>query len=229
MFERQWDSPSVMLANLTQSATQSLHALRRRWPLALGVVLAGACVAFAIVLSDEQGRMNLPLAYSVRMTCEDDIEAALWHGGCERIAPDIAKTGRPSFGELYDAFVTVHHAPSPREASAARFAAETHDAAFDVKAMLAGQRYGLASVMPEFEGVKSRAQAEAVIDGIDARDRALLAIGRAGLGYDALIAGTLANLMHPAALVQGASQYVAILMGTAKRSDFTATGMPAMR
>lgn len=219
----------MMFTNFTQSATQSLQSLRQRWPLALGVVLLGACAAFAIVLSDEQGRMDLPLAYSVRMTCEDDIEAELWRGGCERIAPDIAQTGHPSFAELYSAFVRVHHAPSPREASAARFTGEAVDPAFDVKAMLAGHRYNLATVVPEFDGVRSRTHAEAVMEAIDERDRALLTIGRAGLGYDALIAGALANLVHPGTLVEGATQYVAILMGTAKRSDFTATGAPAMR
>ncbi len=219
----------MMFTNLTQSATQSLQSLRQRWPLALGVVLLGACAAFAIMLSDEQGRMDLPLAYSVRMTCEDDIEAALWRGGCDRIAPDIAETGRPSFGDLYSAFVTVHHAPNPGAATAARFVSEPADVGFDVAAILDGKRYNLATVVPEFDGVRSRAHAEAVMDAIDQRDRALLTIGRAGLGYDALIAGALANLVHPGALIDGAAQYVAILMGTAKRSDFTATGAPAMR
>jgi hypothetical protein len=227
--QRQWDSPSTMLAALTRSATETLHSLRQRWPLALGILLAGCLVAFAIQLSDEQGRMDLPLAYSIKMTCEDDIEAALWRGGCERIAPDIAKSGRPSFGDLYHAFVTVHHAATPREASARRFAGEAPDPAFDLKVMLTGQRYSLASVMPEFEGVHSLVHAQSVIEGIDERDRALLTIGRAGLGYDALIAGALANLLHPGALIEGAQQYIAIMMGTAKRSDFTATGMPAMR
>jgi hypothetical protein len=229
MSVRQWNSPAIMLAYLSRSATETLESLRRRWPLALGVVLLGCVVAFAIQLSDEQGRMDLPLAYSVRMTCEEDIEASLWRGGCERVAPDIAKTGRPSFGDLYHAFVTVHHAPSPREASARRFAGEAPEAAFDLNVMLGGQRYGLASVVPEFEGVKSRVHAESVIAGIDERDRALLTIGRAGLGFDALIAGALANLVHPGTLVEGGRQYIAILMGTAKRSDFTATGVSDKR
>lgn len=223
-----WNSPPVMLARLTQSATETMHALRRRWPLLLGFALVGSWIGFAIILSDEQGRMDLPLAYSIRMTCEDDIEASLWRGGCERIAADIAQTGRPSFADLYNAFATVHHAPGPREASVARFVDVALDAGFDVAAMLSGQRYGLASIMPEFEGVKNRAHAEVVIDEIDARDRALLAIGRAGLGYDALIAGALANLVHPRAMVDGAAQYIAILMGTAKRSDI-ATGLSPRR
>ena len=210
-----------MLAHLTQSATQTAHALRRRWPLALGLVLVLGWVGLAFELSDVQGRMDLPQAYSVHMTCEDDPEAALWQGGCDRIRSDLAKTGRPAFGDLYRAFVAVHHAPGPREATAARFSDVAADPAFDVKAMLAGQRYGLALEMPEFDGVTSRAHAEAVMDAIDVRDRALLAIGRAGLGHDALFAGALANLAHPKAMIEGAKQYAAILMGTAKESDFS--------
>ncbi|MCC7251093.1 hypothetical protein [Hyphomicrobium sp.] len=218
----------VSLSQLAQSATETVHALIRRWPLVLALLLAGGWIWFAVSLSDVQGRMDLPWAYSIRMTCEDDPEAALWHGGCERIEVDIAKTGRPGFLDLYNAFVTVHHAPGPREASAARFADAQADPAFDVRATLAGQRYGLASVLPEFEGVRTRAHAEAVKDAIDVRDRALLVIGRAGLGVDALIAGALANLVHPGAMVDGARQYAAILMGTAKKSDF-ATGVSERR
>lgn len=226
---RQGDSPAAMLSYLTRHVIETLEFLRRHWLAVVLLALAGSVVAFAVQLSDEQGRMDLPLAYSIRMTCEDDIEASLWRGGCNRIAPDIAKTGRPSFGELYQAFVTVHHAPSPREANAPRFSGEAPEANFDLKSIVAGQRYSLASVMPEFEGVRSRVHAEAVMEGIDQRDRALLTIGRAGLGHDALFAGALANLAHPGALVSGASQYAAILMGTAKRSDFTATGMSGQR
>jgi hypothetical protein len=222
-----WDSGAVMLSQLTGFVRETWRALLARWPLLLAGAAAGGLIAFAIQLSDEQGRMDLPQAYSVRMTCEDDIEAALWRGGCERIAADIAETGRPAFFDLYRAFVAVHHAPSPRQAAAARFEAEPADTAFDLRAMLAGQRHGLAMLAPEFEGVKSRAHAEAVIDAIDTRDRALLVIGRAGLGYDALLAGVLANLVHPGTMIEGAWQYLAILLGTAKRSDFTASG--AMR
>lgn len=227
MATERWDAGAVMLGQLTNFLRETLHSLVARWPLLLVGAVAGGLVAFAIELSDEQGRMDLPQAYSVRMTCEDDIEAKLWRGGCERIATDISATGRPSFPDLFHAFVTVHHAPSPGEAAAQRFAAEPADATFDLKVMLAGQRHGLAMLASEFEGVKSRAHAEAVIEGIDARDRALLVIGRAGLGYDALLAGVLANLVHPGTMVEGARQYVAILTGTAKRSDFTASG--AMR
>ncbi len=163
--------------------------------------------------------MDLPRAYSVRMTCEDDPEAALWHGGCERIASDIAVSGRPGFGDLYRSFVAVHHHPAPREATAAAFANAPSEASFDVNTVLAGQRYGLALVTPEFEGAKSQAHADAIKDAIDVRDRALLVIGRAGLGVDALIAGALANLAHPLNMIEDAVQLARIQAGTAKTSD----------
>jgi uncharacterized membrane protein YhdT len=217
-----------MIEQFTRFATQSMAALKRRWPLALGLALAGGWILFAFWLSDVQGRMDLPRAYSVRMTCEDDPEATLWRGGCERIQSDIAQTGRPGFVDLYNAFVQAHHAPGPREASLARFADAPAEPTFDARAMLAGQRYGLALVMPEFEGVKSRAHAEAVMTEIDIRDRALLAIGRAGLGHDALIAGAFANLVHPGAMIDGVKQSVGILMGTTKESDI-ATGLSERR
>lgn len=219
----QWDSGAVMMARLKTHALETLRGLRRRWPLLLAGAGLGGIVAFSIALSDEQGRMDLPRAYAIRMTCEEDIEAKLWHGGCDRIAGDIAETSKPSFVELYRAFVAVHHQPSPGESATERFAATPADPAFDLKAMLNGQRHGLALLEPEFEGVKSRDHAEAVIAAIDARDRALLAIGRAGLGFDALIAGSLANLVYPGTMVSGAARYVAILTGTAKRSDFAAS------
>jgi hypothetical protein len=218
----------AMLTYLRRSLIETRDTVRRRWPLFLVSALVAGWIAFAIMLSDEQGRFALPRAYSVKMTCEDDPEAVLWHGGCDRVAADIAKTGGPGFLELYKAFVDVHHVATPRDAAAARVAGEAADPSFELRAMLAGQRYGLALVAPEFEGVKSRKHAEAVMDEIDKRDRALLIIGRAGLGYDALIAGTLANLAHPGAMIAGATQYIAILMGTAKRSDL-ATGTPVRR
>jgi hypothetical protein len=215
-----------MKALVLSHTASLLDSLRRRWPLWLGAVLAGGCFALALMLSDEQGRFDLPRAYSVRMTCEDDPEAALWRGGCERIRADIAKTGHPSFGELYAAFAAAHHVPSPKEIAAARSADTPPEAGFDVQGLLAGQRYGLALVVPEFDGVTSRKQADAVIDAIDARDRALLTIGRAGLGYDALLAGALANLAHPGALAGALVKYVEIWIGTAKRSDLGSGALP---
>jgi len=216
---RGWESPAVMLGYLTQSVTRTLDLVRRRWPLLLVLAAVAGWVGFAVMLSDEQGRFSLPRAFSVQMTCEDDPEAALWNGGCERIAADIAKTGRPGFADLYAAFVLVHHDPGPRAAGEARLSGVAADPGFDVRALLKGQRYGLALVAPEFEGVRSKPLADAIMDEIDRRDRALLVIGRAGLGYDALIAGALANLAHPGVMIAGIGQYIAILAGTAKRSD----------
>jgi uncharacterized membrane protein YhdT len=223
-----WNSPAAMITRLSQSIVDALRSLLRQWPLVLAGLALGGWIYFAFWLSDVQGRMDLPRAYSVRMTCEDDPEADLWRGGCDRIKDDMAKAGRPGFGDLYGAFVDVHHRPSPREAAAQRFAAEQHQADFDIAAMLHGQRYGIAMVAPEFQNVKSRAHAEAIIDAIDARDRALLVIGRAGLGQDALFAGALANLANPGAMIDGAWQSFGILMGTVKTSDI-ATGLSEQR
>mgnify|MGYP007053798857 CR=1 FL=1 len=212
----------MLIARLASAARETLDDMVRRWKLVLALVLAAGWVAFAIALSDMQGRMDLPRAYSVRMTCEDDPEAALWHGGCERIADAIAEAGRPAFGPLYAAFVTAHHAPAPGEGSRARFASAAAEAGFDLDAMLAGQRYGLAAVRPEFDGVRRRDHAEAIMAAIDARDRALLVIGRAGLGFDALVAGALANLVHPVSMLDGAVHFVQIQLGIAKDSDLSA-------
>lgn len=208
-----------MMQRLATATQHTVNDLLNRWRLLLVLALAGGWIAFAFWVSDVQGRMDLPRAYSVRMTCEDDPEAVLWHGGCERIAADIAVSGRPGFADLYRAFVAVHHDPAPREATAVAFAAAPADAHFDVGAALAGQRYGLALVTPEFEGVQSQAHADAIKDAIDVRDRALLVIGRAGLGVDALIAGALANLTHPLNMIEDAAQLVRIQAGTAKTSD----------
>ena len=208
-----------MMQRLATATQYTFNDLLSRWRQLLVLALAGGWIAFAFWLSDVQGRMDLPRAYSVRMTCEDDPEAALWHGGCDRIASDIAVSGRPGFSDLYRSFVAVHHHPAPREATAAAFANAPPEPGFDVTAALAGQRYGLAMVTPEFEGVKSRAHVEAVKDAIDVRDRALLVIGRAGLGVDALIAGALGNLTHPLNMIDDAMQIARIQAGTAKTSD----------
>jgi uncharacterized membrane protein YhdT len=212
----------MMIARLATAAQETVGDMRRRWRLVLAVALAASWVAGAIALSDLQGRMDLPRAYSVVMTCEDDPEAALWHGGCDRIASSIATKGTPSFGELYAAFVEVHHLPPPGERVRPEFAARDADPAFDLDAMLAGQRHGLAAVRPEFDGVRRGDHAEAIISAIDARDRALLVIGRAGLSFAALFAGTLANLVHPSAMIDGAVQFVQIQLGIAKTSDLSA-------
>jgi hypothetical protein len=57
--------------------------------------------------------------------------------------------------------------------------------------------------------VCTAAHAQAVMDELDARDRALLAIEREGLSQEALVAGALANLTEPLAILAG------ILIGAA--------------
>lgn len=211
---------------LTDYPKQAWQWLRRFWPLVIALALGGGWVWFAIALSDAQGRLDLPRAYGVQMTCEDDPEADLWSGGCDRIAADIAKDGTPSLLDLYRAFTVVHHGPPPRE-QAAHLAASA-DPGFDLDTALKGERYGIALERPEFEGVRSEAHAEAVKAAIDARDRALLTIGRAGLTVPPLLAGAAANLLHPGTMIQSAGIYVDVLRGTAKHSDLV-TGQAERR
>ena len=212
-----------MQISLTEFPKEAWRTVRRFWPLVIVLALAGGWVWFAFVLSDAQGRLDLPRAYSVRMTCEEDPEADLWRGGCERVEADIAVEGRPSLLELFRAFVVVHHGPTPREQGAAS-AASGPEPGFDLDEALAGQRYGLAIERHEFEGVQSRAHAEAVKQAIDERDRALLVIERAGLSIPPLIAGAAANLVHPHTMIHGAWTYVDVLRGTAKHSDLVTGG-----
>ena len=87
---------------------------------ALSVVAAGLLTA--VIIADEQGRDDIRYGLPLRVSCEEDIESDLWRGGCERIAADIARTDRPTFADLYWAFVALHHAPGPVEAAARRFA-----------------------------------------------------------------------------------------------------------
>jgi hypothetical protein len=58
--------------------------------------------------------------------------------------------------------------------------------------------------------VCSRAHAEAIKDEIDAEDRALMTIERAGLTYAALVAGTLANLAEPLVILGAAALLAAL-------------------
>jgi len=176
--------------------------LRRHWRVLAAICLAGAGLYAAVSLSDTQGRFDLPRGYAVRMTCEDDPESPLWSGGCDRLAADIARTGTPSLGELYRAFVRAHHSAIPSPATTRRFTHAPCDAGFNVSATLKGTRYILSP--DEFSGVCSDAEARAIMDEIDARDRAYLVIERAGLSYAALAAGTLANLTEPLALLAAA-------------------------
>lgn len=173
--------------------------LRRYWRTLAAACLAGGSVYAAISVSDSQGRLDLSRGYAVRMTCEDDPEAHLWNGGCDRVAADIARTGSPSFGELYGAFVQAHHSAIPSPETTRRFTHEPCDPVFDIRATLKGTRYVLSPDL--FAGVCSRAHAQAVMEEIDARDRAYLVIERAGLSYGALAAGVLANLTEPLVLL----------------------------
>jgi hypothetical protein len=182
--------------------------LRRRWRLILGLAVAGAGVYVATAISDAQGRADLPRGYAVRMTCEEDPESYLWSGECSRVAADIARTDRPGFLELYRAFVTAHHWLIPSSATTRRFSGARCEGGFDVGKALAGTRFVLE---PErFKGVCSRAHAEAIKDEIDAEDRALMTIERAGLTYAALVAGTLANLAEPLVILGAAALLAAL-------------------
>lgn len=183
---------------IAASGTTLISLLKRSWRAIVGLCLAGAAIYAAVELSDQQGRADLPSGYAVRMTCEDDPEAYLWSGGCERIAAAIAQTDKPSFGELYLAFVRVHHTPIPSQATARQIARTQCDPGFDRKATLKGTRFVLSP--DAFAEVCTREEAEAVMHEIDARDRALLTIEREGLSWAALAAGALANLTEPLVL-----------------------------
>jgi hypothetical protein len=170
-------------------------ALWRRWRLLVGLAVVGAAVYVAITISDTQGRADVPRGYAVRMTCEDDPESHLWSGECERVTADIARTDKPSFVELYRAFVTTHHSLIPSRQTQARFAGTPCEQGYDISTALQGTRFVLA---PErFKGVCSPQHAEAIKTEIDVEDRALMTIERAGLTYAALVAGALANLTEP--------------------------------
>lgn len=171
----------------------------RHWRILAGLCLAGAGLYIAIEISDKQGRADLPYGYAVRMTCEDDPESYLWSGGCDRIAADIARTDRPSFGDLYQAFVIVHHSSIPSAATARHFANVPCDTGFKLDETLKGTRYIL--VTEKFANVCSLPHAQAIMDEIDTRARALMTIERGGLTYSALAAGTIANLTNPLAIL----------------------------
>jgi hypothetical protein len=182
--------------------------IKRRWRLIAGLFLAGVAVWVATSLSDDQGRADIPSGYAVRMTCEKDPESYLWSGGCERIAADIARKGRPSFGELYRAFVTAHHRAIPSPATRRRFARKPCETGFDIRDALRGTRFVLS---PEaFKGVCSSAYTKAIENEIDARDRALLVIERGELSWPPLVAGTLANLSEPLVLLAAAFVILAL-------------------
>ena len=146
---------------------------RRNWRLLCAAVVAAAAVYWAIELSDYQGRYDIPAGYAVRMTCEADPESALWSGGCDRVAADIARTDKPSFLELYGAFVTVHHQQIPSPQTRRQFADTACDPAFDQEAALRGTRYVFIPLRVHFAPACTPAYTQAVMQEIDARDRAL--------------------------------------------------------
>ena len=188
---------SSVRARATALACTLACSLLQYWRLIVGLGLAAAAVAVAIPLSDGQGRGDIPSGYAVRMTCEPDPESALWSGGCDRVAADIARKDKPSFGELYRAFLTVHHTQIPSPAVERRFGHVLCEPDFDREATLKGTRFVFAPVRVLFNGACTKAHAQAIMAEIDARDRALLTIERGGLSISALVAGTLANLSEP--------------------------------
>jgi hypothetical protein len=182
--------------------------LWRTWRAVLALGLAALALYLAVARSDVQGRADLPYGYAVRMTCEDDPESHLWSGGCERIAADIARTGSPSFFELYRAFVTVHHTQRPSAATTRRFAGTACTPGFEIAENINGTR---AILSPDlYAGVCNPAHAQAIRMEMDDRDRALLTIERAGLSWSALAAGALANLTEPVVLFAGAAVVLAL-------------------
>jgi hypothetical protein len=187
-----------------------LEFLRRRWRLLAGAALAAIAVYFAVAASDKQGRGDVPSGYAVRMTCEPDPESYLWSGGCDRIAADVARQDAPGPWELYRAFMTVHHTAIPSPAVVRRFGHGPCEPGFVLGKTLQGSRFVLSP--DAFAGVCSLAHAQAIMDQIDARDRALLVIERGGLSWPPLIAGTLANLSEPLVLLAAAFVVLALLL-----------------
>lgn len=188
-----------------------LSELRRNWRLLTGAVLVAGAFLLAIDVSDRQGRLDIPQGYAVRMVCEPDPESHLWNGGCERIAADIARTDKPSFFELYQAFVTVHHSRIPSPELERQFQFDACEQGFDLEAHLKGTRYVFLPLRPHFEAVCSRVHVEQIMAALDDRDRALLAIEREGLSLAALYAGALANLTEPLVIL-GIAAVVATLL-----------------
>lgn len=170
-----------------------------RWRMiaTVGIVLLG--LAWAVWLADEQGRNDIRYGLPLRVSCEDDPESVLWHGGCERIASDIARNDQPSFADLYAAFVALHHSPGPVEAAARQFAHAPIDPSFDVASALKGTRYVVAP--QQFASARNLEHAKAIMDELDKKDRALLLVARGGLSLSALAAGTLANLTDASVLL----------------------------
>ncbi len=196
-----WTRPAKLIAEA-----------KRNWRLLLGATIAAVVIWAAIEASDRQGRFDIPSGYAVRMTCEPDPESPLWNGGCERVAADIARKDKPGFIELYRAFVTVHHRYIPSPATHARFRGVPCDQGFDLDAALRGTRYVFVPLRVHFAEACTVAEVEAIMAEIDERDRALLAIERAGLSHSALYAGALANLTEPVVLFAAAVILAALVI-----------------
>lgn len=184
---------------------------RRRWRTIAAMSVGAVGLVSAVVLADEQGRYDVKFGLPIRVSCEEDPESSLWRGGCERIAADIARTDRPSFADLYAAFVALHHSPGPAEAAARRFARAPVDSSFDVASALKGTRY---VVSPHhFTDARNTEHARAIMEEIDKKDRALLLVARGGLSLTALAAGTLANLTDAIVLL-GITVVASVLLFT---------------
>jgi hypothetical protein len=106
----------------------------------------------------------------------------------------------------------VHHRNIPSPSLQREIRAATCDAGFDPDAALKGTRYVFIPLRPHFAGVCTATHARAVMDELDARDRALLSIEREGLSHEALIAGALANLTEPLAILAGILVIAALLL-----------------
>jgi len=206
------EAGSGLIGTAMTAAHRAALWLRTHWRLFVASILAAAAINFAVELSDSQGRLDLSYGYAVRMTCEPDPEAHLWSGGCERIEDDLNRSDKPSFLELYQDFITVHHRQIPSVETARRFAGQPCENGFDRDAALKGTRYVLEAVRVHFEGVCRADYAEAIKAEIDARDRARMSIEREGLSHAALYAGALANLSEPlvifAAVCIGAALWI---------------------
>jgi hypothetical protein len=171
---------------------RTVHFVRRRWRSLAALSVAAIGLIAAVVLADEQGRDDVKFGLPLRVSCEDDPESSLWRGGCERIAADLARTDRPSFADLYAAFVAIHHSPDAVETAARRFAGTPVDVSFDVASALKGTRYVVTPHL--FTSARNLEHAKAIMEEIDKKDRARLLVARGGLSLSALAAGTLANL-----------------------------------
>ncbi len=204
-----WDGSK---AKAHEAVQWLLAEWRKHWRLLVAAGLGIALVSVAIDVSDQQGRFDLPSGYAVRMTCEADPESALWSGGCERIAADIARKDKPSLFELYGAFVDAHHRHIPSPVTRRRFENIPCEPGFDIEKALSGTRYVFIPLRQHFATACTAAEVQAVEAELDERDRALLTIEREGLSHAALYAGAAANLTEPVVIFAVAFVAAALLI-----------------